>query len=67
MPSTMMCDLDIDKGRFFSQNRFPMDALNIPRLATVSSYAERDPNLKNNWRGKGRQDITNIPVTKVRK
>ncbi len=42
----------------FSQNELGLtDCRDIPQLYFRAEYSARDPDLKDNWRGKGRQDI----------
>ncbi|CAH3020454.1 unnamed protein product, partial [Porites evermanni] len=42
--------LDLDK------NQFKLKAEKVPKLTKQVKYPSRDPNLKNNWRGKTRED-----------
>jgi hypothetical protein len=42
------------------QNDFKVPLSQIPQIITQSKYPERDPNLKDNWRGRARKDITNL-------
>ncbi|XP_060556179.1 leucine-rich repeat protein soc-2 homolog [Ruditapes philippinarum] len=41
-------------------NDFKVPLSQIPQIITQSKYPERDPNLKDNWRGRARKDITNL-------
>ncbi|KAL9956290.1 hypothetical protein ACROYT_G037750 [Oculina patagonica] len=42
--------LDLDK------NKFKLKAAKVPKLTKQVKYPEKDPNLKENWRGKMRED-----------
>lgn len=48
------------------QNDLGLDILKVPQVIRQSMYAPRDPALKDNWRGRGRQDLCNVEVTQVR-
>ena len=37
-----------------------MPLVDVPQIVTRSNYPARDPNLKDNWRGRPRQDISNL-------
>ena len=37
-----------------------MPLTEVPQIVTKSKYPARDPNLKDNWRGRPRQDLSNI-------
>ena len=34
--------------------------MEVPQIITKSKYLPRDPNLKDNWRGRARQDLSNM-------
>ncbi|KAK2180135.1 hypothetical protein NP493_458g04035 [Ridgeia piscesae] len=46
-----------------SRNDFGLDMLKVPQRMVQSMYAPRDPALKDNWRGRGREDLCNVEVT----
>ena len=47
------------------QNDFGLDTVKIPQKTRQSMYAPRDPAFKDTWRGRGRQDLCKVEVTKV--
>ena len=42
------------------QNDFHVPLMEVPQIITKSKYPPRDPNLKDNWRGRARQDLSNM-------
>lgn len=42
------------------QNDFQVPLSDIPQIVTSSKYPERDPNLRDNWRGRSRKYSSNI-------
>ena len=44
----------------YFQNDFHVPLTEVPQIVTKSKYPARDPNLKDNWRGRARQDLSNI-------
>ena len=49
-----------DGSLYSFQNDFQVPLVEVPQIITRSKYPPRDPNLKDNWRGKARQDISSI-------
>ncbi|KAL4239434.1 hypothetical protein ACF0H5_000249 [Mactra antiquata] len=45
-------------------NDIQLPLCDIPQIVTRSNYPERDPNLANDWKGRPRQDITNLVIKK---
>lgn len=43
---------------FEFQNRFNIPWYDVPQIVTQSKYPQRDPELKDNWRGRARQDLS---------
>ena len=50
---------------FILQNPLPMHHLRIPNLKEGFKIAPRDPSLKNNWRGRTGQRLTDLEITVV--
>lgn len=42
---------------FFIQNEFDLNLDEVPEIYTTARYLVRNPDLKNNWRGRKREDI----------
>jgi len=42
------------------QNDFSVPLKDVPILVASTHYPDRDPDLRDNWRGRPRQDISNI-------
>jgi len=55
----LLKDLVVNNDLKF-QNDFSVPLKDVPILVASTHYPDRDPHLKDNWRGRPRQDISNI-------
>ena len=45
---------------FFPQNEFKIPLSDVPQITVQTKYAKRDPNLKDNWRGKIQRGVNQL-------